>query len=63
MLIPPKHSGIPGLAMVSYIFGAMLILAGACIVFEKKNQNNFSPVSWCPSINILLLLYPVSTDN
>jgi hypothetical protein len=37
MLIPPTHSWIPGLAMVSYIFGAMLILAGACIVFEKKS--------------------------
>src|SRR5450432_2219430 len=36
MLIPPKHSWIPGLAMVSYIFGAMLILAGACIIFEKR---------------------------
>jgi uncharacterized membrane protein len=36
MLIPAKHSGIPGLAIVSYIFGAMLILAGACTVFEKK---------------------------
>jgi len=36
MLIPPKHSWIPGLVMLAYIFGAMLILAGACIVFEKK---------------------------
>jgi uncharacterized membrane protein len=36
MLLPSKHSWIPGLAMVSYIFGAMLILTGACIVFEKK---------------------------
>jgi hypothetical protein len=36
MLIPSKHSWIPGLALVSYIFGAMLILTGACIVFEKK---------------------------
>jgi len=36
MLIPPNHYWIPGLAMISYIFGAMLILAGACIVFEKK---------------------------
>jgi len=35
MLIPPKHSWIPGFAIVAYIFGAMLILAGACIVFEK----------------------------
>jgi hypothetical protein len=36
MLIPAKHFWIPGLAMVSYIFGAMLILTGACIVFEKQ---------------------------
>ena len=36
MLIPPKHSWIRGLAMISYIFGAILFLAGACIVFEKK---------------------------
>lgn len=36
MLIPPKHLWIRGLAMVSYIFGAILFLAGACIVFEKK---------------------------
>ena len=34
MMIPPDHSWIPGLA--TYIFGAALILAGACIVFEKK---------------------------
>jgi uncharacterized membrane protein len=36
MLIPPKHSWIPGLVMLSYISGTMLMLAGACIVFEKK---------------------------
>ena len=36
MLIPSKHSWIPGLVMVSYISGALLILAGAFIVFEKK---------------------------
>src|ERR1700733_6183764 len=36
MLIPPKHSGIPGLVMLACICGAMLILAGACIVFKKK---------------------------
>jgi len=35
MLIPPNHSWIPDFAIVAYIFGAMLILAGACIVFEK----------------------------
>ena len=38
MLIPPKHSWIPGLVMLAYIFGALLILAGACIVFEKKTR-------------------------
>ena len=36
MLIPPKHSWIPGLAMLACISGGMLILAGASIVFEKK---------------------------
>jgi hypothetical protein len=38
MLIPPKHSWIPGLAMVAYISGTMLLLAGACIVFDKKTK-------------------------
>jgi hypothetical protein len=36
MLLPPNHSGIPGLAMIAYIFGTMLFLAGACIVFRIK---------------------------
>jgi uncharacterized membrane protein len=36
MLIPPHHSWIPGLTMVTYIFGALFILAGACIVFERS---------------------------
>jgi uncharacterized membrane protein len=36
MLIPPKHSWIPGLVILAYISGAMLICAGLCIVFEKK---------------------------
>ncbi|HMG90194.1 MAG TPA: hypothetical protein VK589_09040 [Chryseolinea sp.] len=36
MLIPPKHSWIPGLAPIAYLIGALLVLAGACIVFEKK---------------------------
>jgi len=36
MLIPPKHSWIPGLVMFAYISGSLLFLAGACIVFEKK---------------------------
>ncbi len=38
MMIPPMHSWIPGLAIVSYIFGALLILAGACIVFKIKTR-------------------------
>jgi len=36
MLIPPRHSWIPGLAMIAYTFGVMFILAGACIILEKK---------------------------
>ena len=36
MLLPPKHSWISGLVMLAYISGTLLILAGACIVFERK---------------------------
>ena len=35
MLIPPNHSGIPGFTGLTFIFGILLILAGACIVFRK----------------------------
>jgi uncharacterized membrane protein len=34
MMIPPDHSWIP--ALVMYIFGCLLFLTGACIVFRKK---------------------------
>jgi uncharacterized membrane protein YphA (DoxX/SURF4 family) len=36
MLLPPNHSLIPGITILAFIFGIMFILAGACIVFEKK---------------------------
>jgi hypothetical protein len=36
MLLPPKHAWIPGFAVIASIFGLLLLLAGACIVFEKK---------------------------
>src|SRR5205809_5252471 len=36
MLVPPKHSWIPGLVPLAYIFGAFLVLTGACIVLKKK---------------------------
>jgi len=48
MLVPPKHAWIPNL--VVYIFGAMMMLAGACIIFEKKAK----PVSLL--LGTLLLL-------
>jgi len=35
MLIPPKHSWMPGLTVLAYISGALLVWSGACIVFEK----------------------------
>jgi uncharacterized membrane protein YphA (DoxX/SURF4 family) len=38
MLIPPKHSWIPGLGVLAYISGTMLLLAGALIVFDKKTR-------------------------
>lgn len=36
MLLPAKHSWIHSLAVLTYISGAMIFLAGACIVFEKS---------------------------
>ncbi|HSZ86404.1 MAG TPA: hypothetical protein VK787_10255 [Puia sp.] len=36
MMVPPNHSGIPGFVILTYIFGAMFVLAGACIVLKKK---------------------------
>ena len=38
MLIPSEHHWIPNLVLLAYISGTLLILAGACIVFEKKNM-------------------------
>lgn len=37
-LLPPKHSWIPSLVMIAYIFGILFVLTGACIVFEKKTR-------------------------
>ncbi|HSU27241.1 MAG TPA: hypothetical protein VLJ68_02590 [Chitinophagaceae bacterium] len=39
MLIPPKHQWIPGLVTLAYVFGALFILAGACIAFEIKTRS------------------------
>lgn len=36
MLLPPNHSKIPGLAVLAFISGALFVLAGACLIFEKK---------------------------
>ena len=36
MLIPLKHAGIPGLAILACIAGALLMLAGLCIFFGIK---------------------------
>jgi hypothetical protein len=37
-LLPPKHSWIPGLVIIAYIFGILFVLTGAYIVFEKKTR-------------------------
>jgi len=52
MLIPPKHSWIPGLVMLAYISGSTLILAGGCIVFEKQTR----PISLLLG-SVLLLIF------
>ena len=51
MLIPPKPSWIHNLAILVYISGIVLILAGACIVFEKKAR----PVSLLLGTVLLLI--------
>ena len=50
-LLPPKHAWIPGLAMVAYISGTLLVLAGACIVFKKKTR----PISLLSGAVLLLI--------
>ena len=52
MLLPPNHISIPGLAILSYIAGILFVLAGACIVFEKKAR----PISLL-SGTVLLLIF------
>jgi uncharacterized membrane protein YphA (DoxX/SURF4 family) len=51
MLIPPKHSGIPGLTILAYISGVLLMISGACIAFDKKAK----PVSLLLGIVLLLI--------
>ena len=50
MMIPPKHSWIPGLAGLASVFGILLVVAGASIAFGKKAR----PISL--SLGALLLL-------
>lgn len=51
MLVPEAHSRIPGLLLLAYISGTLLILAGICIVFEKKIR----PVSLLLGTVLLLI--------
>jgi len=39
MMIPPKHSWIPGLAALAPVFGVLLILAGGCIILKKNARS------------------------
>src|SRR5882724_1262433 len=52
MFIPPKHSWIPGLALLAYLSGALLVLAGASIVLGKRTR----PVSLVLG-GVLLLIF------
>jgi uncharacterized membrane protein YphA (DoxX/SURF4 family) len=38
MLLPPNHTSVPGLVVLTYVFGALFALAGACIVLGKKTR-------------------------
>src|SRR5437762_5982900 len=37
-LIPQKHAWIPGLDIVAYVSGTLFVLAGACIVLNKRTR-------------------------
>jgi len=37
-LLPANHAWLPGLVVLAYISGALLIFAGACIVVKKKTR-------------------------
>jgi len=52
MMLPPNHSSIPDLVVLAYISGILFVLAGACIVFEKKAR----PVSLLLG-SVLLLIF------
>jgi len=49
MLLPPKH---PSFAILNYTCGALLVLAGICIIFQKK----IKPVSLLLG-SVLLLIF------
>jgi hypothetical protein len=38
MLIPPHDSWVRGLSLSAYISGALLVIAGACLVFQKQTM-------------------------
>jgi uncharacterized membrane protein YphA (DoxX/SURF4 family) len=50
-LIPPKHSWISDHVVLVYLFGALLLLAGCCIVLGKK----LLPVSLLLGTGLLLI--------
>jgi len=52
MLIPAEHTRIPGLVMLAYISGTILILAGLSIIFEKGTR----PISLLLG-SVLLLIF------
>jgi len=39
MMIPQKHSWIPGLGVLAPVFGVLLLLAGACITFKTNAKS------------------------
>jgi hypothetical protein len=51
MLIPARHHWLDNLVLITYIFGALLILAGLCIVFKRATL----PVSLLLGTVLLLI--------
>jgi uncharacterized membrane protein len=51
MMLPPNYVSIPGFAAIACVFGFLCLLAGACIVFERRAR----PASLLLGTGLLLI--------
>jgi len=51
MMIPPKHTAMPGIIILTYVFGIVLVTSGVSIAFRKK----IKPISLMLGVVLLLI--------